>query len=308
MRAALCAGRPAISNGPASHHTAVYLALQATDRSVLGFFAFGCDQDCLNEQVATTVVQAARIIALTAQLDQLRQHHERVIGLIGHELRQPLSALTAAIEVVRRSLAVPRPRSFEIAHRQVLRLVSLVDSLLDLSRVLAGKLGIIREPADMRTILLFAIESVKTDLEAHRQTLHLDIPDRPVWCTGDASRLQQVFVNLLSNAQRYTQDGSEITVTLQDGDELRVSVNDNGPGIEPDAREHIFRPFMQKADTGQGLGLGLSISRHLVHLHDGTLTVHTGDGGVGSRFVVTMPCVHVKREQAASVRPGTLRE
>jgi signal transduction histidine kinase len=188
-----------------------------------------------------------------------------------------------------RSLKPTPPRAFEIAQRQSAHLVSLVDSLLELSRLLSGKLRMARQLADVRTVVSHAIEAVRSDIESRRQVIHIHLPDLPVWCVVDSSRLQQVFVNLLTNAQRYTDDRGEIRVTVSGDRQVEVSVNDNGPGIAPDARERIFQPFAQQAETGHGLGLGLSISRRIVEMHGGTLDVQTGDGGVGSRFVVSLP-------------------
>jgi len=151
-----------------------------------------------------------------------------------------------------------------------------------------------RERMDLRTLVSQATETLKPPIGERRHRLTLAMPDEPVWLWADAGRLEQVFVNLLANASRYTDTGGELNVWVHRRDrQVVVRVRDNGRGIARDSLPHIFDLFTRGHDTGRhcpsGLGIGLAVVRHLVELHGGRVTAASAGAGQGSEFTVRLP-------------------
>jgi signal transduction histidine kinase len=170
----------------------------------------------------------------------------------------------------------------------------LVDDLLDLSRFTLGRVPLNRERMDLRIAVKNAIETLETDIHRRRHRLTVALPVTPVWLQGDGRRLEQVFVNLLANACKFTDTGGELTVRLHtSGDQAMVQFRDSGIGIDARSLPHIFDPFKQ-ADEGArrseaGLGIGLALVRQFVRLHGGSVRVHSAGRGRGSEFAVQLP-------------------
>ena len=178
--------------------------------------------------------------------------------------------------------------------RQVRQMVRLIDDLLDVSRITTGKLQLKRGPIELVAVLRSAIEIVDPVLRERNHTLTTHWPPQPVWIDGDATRLAQVFANLLHNAAKYTDPGGRVQLSVEAAERrVDVRVSDNGIGIEPAQQEHIFEMFMQvdkSLERGRaGLGVGLTLARQLVELHGGTIDVASAGLGQGSRFTVCLP-------------------
>jgi len=288
VRAAAQSGRITVIDPPDDPWCSLLIPLSAPDVSPLGVLAFACSSSQIDRAVAASVVLGARVMAAAVAMQHAQQHTERVLGMIGHELRQPLAALVTALDLLGRSSPVAQ-KPWEVAHRQTVQLMHLINALLDVSRMMAGKLRMTRRLIDLRRVLFMAAESVRADVAARDQRLDVRAPSKAVWCLGDPVRLQQVIVNLLANANRYTPDGGTITAALEDGDSITLTVSDTGPGVDPGAEDRIFLPFMQERGMSQGLGLGLPITRGIVHMHGGRISVDKRPEGTGARFVVRLP-------------------
>ena len=173
-------------------------------------------------------------------------------------------------------------------------MTQLVDELLDVSRITHGRLHLQRERIDLRVILGNAIQTLETDIKQRNHRLTTALPDAPVWLQADPGRLEQVFVNLLANASKYTDKGGElaVSVSMRDGQAI-VRVRDSGIGIAPEALPHIFDLFRQADEAAprsqSGLGIGLALVRNLVESHGGNVIAESAGIGQGSEFTVYLP-------------------
>jgi CheY-like chemotaxis protein/two-component sensor histidine kinase len=186
-------------------------------------------------------------------------------------------------------------QALTIIERQVGQLVLLVDALLEVSRISTGTIHLQREQLDMRTIVECGVETVRPLIEQRRHALDVRLPPSPIWIDGDSTRLEQVVVNLLNNAAKYTGEGGHIWLGLQqEGNEAVLQVRDSGVGISPELLPRIFDLFTQAerslARSQGGLGIGLSLVQRLVEMHGGTVAA-SSVVGQGSEFVVRLPMV-----------------
>ncbi len=219
---------------------------------------------------------------------------DEFLATLSHELRTPLNAILGWTRLLARDALDPADavRAIAIIERNALLQVKLIDDLLDISRIISGKLTIERNFVDVATFVSAAVDSSRPAADARGVTLTVELHDTPT-VAGDASRLQQVIINLLSNAIKFTPRDGTVTVTLTlDGDRVRVVVRDSGEGIEPAFLSRIFERFAQDdrhARRQGGLGLGLSIVRHLVEYHGGTVEAHSEGRGHGTTVTVSLP-------------------
>jgi len=225
--------------------------------------------------------------------------------MLAHELRNPLAPISAAAMLLDMgALNETRVRqSSAIIGRQVRHMTSLVDDLLDVSRVTRGLIELDRSTLDVRSIIDEAVEQVRPQLLARRQRLTLHLPAVALLVEGDRARLVQVMANLLGNAVKYSLEEGAIDVGAQvDGASLVLVVKDDGIGMEPELAERAFDLFTQakrSSDRSQGgLGLGLALVRNLVELHGGTVACASGGLGQGSSFTVMLPLAHCPAAQA----------
>jgi len=235
----------------------------------------------------------------------LRDADERkneFLAMLAHELRNPLAPIRHGLDLIARE-GRAETEDLEVIQHQVEQLVRLVDDLMDVSRIMRGKVELRRTQVDLKQLLTRAVESVRHTLHARGQTLQVSLPDGPVWCDGDAVRLSQVVGNLLNNASKYSDHGAGIALLLAavDGKAL-IKVLDNGIGIEAELLPRVFELFTQATrsiDRSQGgLGIGLTVVQRLVELHGGRVSV-TSDGlGAGATFTVELPLVEVKEMTA----------
>ncbi len=235
----------------------------------------------------------------TQRADELREEHERkdeFLAMLGHELRNPLAALSYGLEYLGEAGERSRDEQTRLMMgRQLTRMQMMLDQLLEMSRIASGKIVIESEPVDLSEIAHHALEVVMPSIEAHDHQISTSLPPPgEVVVIGDANRLAQVIENLLTNAVKYTEDGGEIALIVEaDGDDAVVRVRDTGVGIDPELLPHIFGLFTQASQTLQrsegGLGLGLSLANELVEMHHGKLSAHSEGLGEGSEFVIRLP-------------------
>jgi CheY-like chemotaxis protein len=220
---------------------------------------------------------------------------DEFLAVLAHELRNPLAAISNAAQVLRRG---GRPqggeRSLEVIERQARHMGRMLDDLLDVARLVHGKIELRRSPVDLARVLDDAVEEARPLLEKHGHRLDRRGPPGPLPVEGDATRLEQVFVNLLNNAAKYTPPGGHVRLEVEAaGGQARVRVRDDGGGIGPDMLGQVFEPFAQ-ADrslerSAGGLGIGLTLVKRMVELHEGTVTAASDGPGRGSTFTVTLP-------------------
>lgn len=228
---------------------------------------------------------------------------DEFLAMLGHELRNPLGTIKNAADLLQseRGETSARWRAHALIERQIHLMTRLVDDLLDVSRIRNGNLYLQRRRTDLRVIVRNAIETLESEVNERRERLSLTLAEEPVWLQADAQRLEQVFVNLLTNASRYTDAGGEIVVSMhvRSGQAL-VRIQDTGIGIAPEALPRVFDLYKQvdraNPRSRAGLGIGLSLVRKLVELHGGEVSVASAGLGQGSEFSVCLPCEHLARE------------
>jgi signal transduction histidine kinase/CheY-like chemotaxis protein len=223
---------------------------------------------------------------------------DEFLATLAHELRNPLAPIRTGLDILRLRSgdAQATRRATDIMERQLRQMVRLVDDLLDVSRINTGKFAIKMGRVELKAVVNDALEVVRSTIELHGHALVIDLPDRPVFLNGDATRLAQILSNLLNNAAKYTNRGGRVTLSARVEDKnLIVSVADNGIGIAPDMLANVFEMFVQVDSTlertNAGLGVGLSLARRLVELHRGTIEAHSAGIGRGSEFTVRLPIV-----------------
>lgn len=242
--------------------------------------------------------------------ESLREAHgykDRFLATLAHELRNPLAPLRTGLKVLRMAPAKndTTARTEEIMDRQLTAMVRLVDDLLDVSRISTGKLLLRREPVYLNDVLQNAIDASRPLLDAFQHTLNVELPSRPLRLNVDAVRIAQVFQNILNNAAKYTDAKGHITLKAsEENGRAVVSIRDNGIGLAPDDLPRLFDMFAQFAGRPErlhgGLGIGLSLAKSLVEMHDGTLVAHSEGLGKGAEFVVTLPLDAAVDSAAAS--------
>ena len=262
------------------------------------------------------------------QLKELVQNKQRQVeqrdlflATLSHELRNPLGAVMAALRLLQSGISDPEQlkRTLAAIDRQANQMTALLDDLLDVARITKGKIELKRAPTRLSDVINESIESVSASFDRRHQKVEVDLGDRPCWIYGDAVRLRQIVINLLTNASRYSPEGQETSVVLEVHSSTNASswgtaeiqVTDHGIGIPPEMQERIFEPFEQLGRThneaSEGLGLGLSLSRRLAELHGGTVSVHSEGKGKGSTFSVRLPLMQPLLEIANENSPVAIQ-
>lgn len=218
------------------------------------------------------------------------------LATVSHELRTPLSSILGWAKLLqeRRSDATFAAKGLEVIERNARSQQRIIDDMLDLSRIITGKLRVDTEPVDLSALAAEVVESLRPNAGAKRLDVVIDARTAPCRLAGDSVRLRQILWNLLSNAVKFTPEGGRIVVSVdQHGDRVVARVQDSGRGIDPAFLPHVFERFRQ-ADSSTsrehgGLGLGLAIVRHLSEMHGGTVAVDSPGLGAGATFTVTLP-------------------
>ena len=228
--------------------------------------------------------------------EEADQRKDEFLATLAHELRNPLAPIRNAVQIMRLSGAsAPAARHLsEMMERQVGHMVRLVDDLLEVSRITRGKIELRKERVALAAVIEAAVETSRPLIEAQRHELGVTLPLQPLYLEADATRLAQVFGNLLNNAAKYTDEGGQIEVTAtRQGDEVLVTVRDSGTGIGAAALPRVFDMFMQGENsrdrTQGGLGIGLTLVRSLVEMHGGSVDARSEGTGKGSEFIVRLP-------------------
>ena len=241
-------------------------------------------------------VEGERTAALERERDANRLKDE-FLATLSHELRTPLNAVLGWTRVLRASRVDPptRDRALESIERNARVQARLIEDLLEVSRIVTGKLRLDVEEIDLADIVDSAIEVLMPAAAAKRMRLNADIRIKPAMTSGDPDRLQQVIWNVLSNAVKFTPPEGEVNVRLERRDGYVLTVQDNGAGIDPKFLPHVFDAFRQADGTSSrehgGLGLGLAIAKQLVELHGGTITAHSAGRNAGATIEITLPSV-----------------
>ena len=243
--------------------------------------------------------------------DQVKQR-DRFLAVLSHELRNPMAAILNAASLLGRimdDLPAGQPPC-DVIRRQASQMAAILDDLSDVSRVTQGKINLRREVTDLTRLGKEAIEAVGPLLAAHRHHLDLEIADEPLWADVDRSRVLQIIGNLLTNAVKYTPDGGQLSLSLsREGRQAVIRVRDNGRGIPPQLANTIFDMFVQSQDTLDrsegGMGLGLTLVRSLVALHEGTIEVFSRGDHQGSEFVVRLPLTSKRPPRPRQAVNGT---
>lgn len=225
----------------------------------------------------------------------VKPRNDEFLAQFSHEVRSALGAIQNAAHLLRmqRDETAIGLKVRILIERQVGRMSRLVDDLLDKSRVSNG-LSLQRERVDLRVVVRHAIETLELDMSSRSHHLSVTMPDAPVWLRADAGRLEQVLVNLLGNAAKYTDPCGTVALVVQRiGLQAVVSVRDSGIGIAPDILPHVFDLYMQADPASRraegGLGIGLALVRSLVELHGGEVTASSSGLGQGSEFCIRLP-------------------
>jgi signal transduction histidine kinase len=246
-----------------------------------------------------------RVEERTAQLTEADRRKDAFLAMLAHELRNPLAPLRNALHVIgQRGGADPAFRqSQEMMERQVRQLARIVDDLLDVSRIVRGKIQLRPERLDLARLVRTAVEDHRSIFQQAGLGLGVDVPELPVWVMGDSIRLAQAFSNLLQNAAKFTESGGRVSVRVTvggTGEKAEVVVRDTGIGIGPDMLPRLFETFAQadrSLDRSKGgLGLGLALVKGLTELHGGEVHAASAGPGRGSEFTVRLP---VEPEPAA---------
>jgi PAS domain S-box-containing protein len=242
------------------------------------------------------------VLDLTAQkrveaaLREADRRKDEFLAVLAHELRNPLAPIRNALAILETAGmdGAIAERARVLMERQVHHLVRLVDDLLDVSRVMRGKIDLRREQVELAAVVARALETAHPLLEAQGHALDVSLPPESLVLEADPVRLTQVVGNLLANAAKYTESGGRITLEVQrEGDQAILRVRDTGIGIDPEVLPRIFELFVQAnhavTRSQGGLGIGLTLVKSLVELHHGTVEAHSAGPGKGSEFVVALP-------------------
>jgi two-component system CheB/CheR fusion protein len=245
-----------------------------------------------------TMVDITGIKGAEAALREADRRKDEFLAVLSHELRNPLAPVRNAVGILKlKGPDEPELRwAREIIERQVYQMTRLIDDLLDVSRITQDRLELRRERVGLAQILREAVEMSRPLIAQEGHELEVSVPHDPVLLDADAARLAQVFANLLNNAAKYTPAGGRIALCAWcEGSEVLVSVRDNGVGIAPDMLPQVFEMFLQ-VDSSEGrarggLGIGLTLVKRLVTMHQGTVEARSDGLGAGSEFLVRLPAL-----------------
>jgi signal transduction histidine kinase len=242
-------------------------------------------------------------------LEDGRRRKDEFPALLAHELRNPLAAMASALEVMRRRRTDARlvDQAHVTLERQLRHMVRLVDDLLDVGRIAAGKLELRRERVNLATVVLEVVEACRPQVEAGGHALSVGLPETPVHLDADPVRLAQIIGNLVANACKFTEPGGRIRLIAERvGADVAIRVEDSGCGIAPDLLPRVFDMFMQAERTlpqsRGGLGLGLPLVKRLTEMHGGSVAVHSAGEGRGSEFTIRLPAEAEPRAAEHGVR------
>ncbi len=236
-------------------------------------------------------------------LEAVRRRDE-FLAMLSHELRNPLAAVLNATDLLSEAggEAAFTDEAKSVIEHNVRHVARILDDLLDVSRITNDKIKLHREVVDLSSLMIDVVECVQHRIDAKRQELHVENPEQAIYVEGDVGRLQQMQVNLLVNASKYTGEGGRIEYAIEaDGDEAIVSIRDTGVGIAPELLDRIFEPFVQAEQTLDraqgGMGLGLTLVSKVAEAHGGTVLVQSDGMKHGSTFTIRLPATTKRPRQ-----------
>jgi PAS domain S-box-containing protein len=252
--------------------------------------------------IARDITVQARLLAAEraarADADRASRTKDLFLAVLSHELRQPLNTVHGWLRILRRERIdlAQQERALDAIERNTRLQARMIDDLLDIARIEAGKLALERRPLGVNPLVAEVVGSLEHQAEAKELTFETALDPADSMVSADVDRLRQVLMNLLANAMKYTPSGGRIQVRTTPGDTVvRIVVSDTGAGIERDLLPHVFERFRQaewrSAGTQGGLGLGLAIVRELVEMHGGTVEAQSDGPGRGATFTVTLPTI-----------------
>lgn len=255
-------------------------------------------------KIARDITDRKRIEAALLEEDKRK---DQFIALLAHELRNPLAPLRNGLQVLRMAGSDPKvlAQARDMMERQLGHMVRLIDDLLDISRISQNKMELRRSRVLLADVISSAVETAASAIDQGKHRFSISLPPEPIHLDADLTRLSQVFSNLLTNSAKYTEPGGCIwLVAEQRGDEVVVSVRDNGTGIPPESIARVFDMFSQvdrsiERSTG-GLGIGLALVKGLVEMHGGRVKAESAGQGQGSTFTVTLPVLNTASPAAGA--------
>jgi signal transduction histidine kinase len=263
----------------------------------------------LNAELEQRVAErTAALEATTRALQEADRRKDEFLAMLAHELRNPLAPIRTAVQLLRlKELgAQQRSRARDVIERQVEHLVTLIDDLLDVSRITRGMITLQREPVLVGAIVARAVETTRPVIDANRHELTLELPDELITVDGDKTRLVQMLANILHNASKFMDPGGRIHLKVtREASQVVISISDTGIGIPHEHMTRIFELFTQvhsKADRAQGgLGIGLALVRRLAEMHGGSVTAHSDGPGRGTAFTIRLPALAAQKVVASLV-------
>ncbi len=282
-----------------------------TKQSVFGAISFASAEserayDAADLAMAEDVAHRATIAIENARLYQKVRDADRrkdeFLAMLSHELRNPLAPIRSGLEILSMDPG-NHEDAVQLMQEQLEHVVRLVDDLLDVSRIMQGKIELRQVPCEISMLVQRSLEAVRPQIEARQQHLKISVPEEPIGLSADPVRLIQILENLLSNASKYTDKGGHIELSAEkQGPEVVLTVSDSGVGIDPELLPLVFELFTQSnrsLDRAQGgLGIGLTLVQRLVEMHGGTVEAHSEGAGKGSQFIVRLPVAVVDQPVA----------
>jgi signal transduction histidine kinase len=271
----------------------------------------GAFTDTFNEMLAQIQQQDIDLKASRAEAESASRMKDEFLATLSHELRTPMTPILGWAQILQR-IALGNPRILQAAdviERNALSQTRIIDDLLDMSRIMSGKIGLEMASYDIAATLASAIETVRGVAESRGISIDVEADPELPPLTGDRQRIEQVLWNLLSNAIKFSSDGGEVRASVRrEGNSVEVAVADDGKGITAEFLPHVFERFRQ-ADSSVtrvhgGLGLGLAIAQQIVELHGGSVEVSSGGAGQGATFIVRLP---IPRHATAPVHTPDVR-
>ena len=237
---------------------------------------------------------ALRFNRMTAQLEQVEDMRQKLIGDVAHELRTPLTVIKGSLDGLMDGVLAPDESSYERIYRQVDRMDRLVNELQELNRIEEGIIQLNIMPVELHQLLVNLVNTMDVNFSAKKVALKLELPEPPLFVLGDEDRIDQVMINLLSNALQSTPSGGEVLVKVEKlGDAARISVADTGIGIAPEHLEKVFARFYRvdhsRSRQAGGSGIGLTVAKKLVEAMGGRIWAESPGQGQGATFRFTLP-------------------
>ena len=243
-------------------------------------------------------------------LQEADRRKDEFLAMLSHELRNPLAPIVGAIQLLKLGGpdAPELPWALDVMERQAQQMTRLVDDLLEVSRITRGKIKLAKETVELASIIERAVETSRPIIDSRRHELTISLPKKRLWLEADPVRLSQVLSNLLNNSAKYTEEGGRIDLFVEHaGTVVTIKVQDNGIGIPAEMLPHVFDLFTQvdrSLDRSQGgLGIGLTLVRRLVEMHDGTVRAESAGAGRGSLFSIRLPLLRAEGGKQTATKP-----